>query len=233
MDEALTPLLDRCPWLGEDAPVTPPPKVGAARSLAPLTHVLAETLPQWRREAGPAAERIAKSFAAATRLEVPTPLTQSNRSRGRGKTQERAAATRRSRLSRSCRGCGEELGSSQNIYCRTCDGERDRVEAFRMSGVKKLAELRASGYDPTATTQARSKIGATNRAQSERRAEWERTHEERPDPSTFRAEVLPKIQEVPLRRLAEVTGLSITHCAKIRAGLVVPHAMHWEAFANL
>jgi len=105
---------------------------------------------------------------------------------------------------------------------------RDRVETFRMSGVKKLAELRASGYDPTATIEARSKIGATNRAQSERRAKWERTHEQRPDPATFLAEVLPKIQQVPLRRLAEATGLSITHCAKIRAGLVVPHPMHWE-----
>ncbi len=154
------------------------------------------------------------------------------RSRGQGKTPGQAGSTNRPRLSRTCKGCGEDLGSSQNVYCRTCDGDRDRVGAFKMSGVKRLAELRASGYDPTATPEARSKIGATNRAQSERRAEWERTHEERPDPSTFRAEVLPKIQEAPLRRLAEATGLSLTHCAKIRAGLVVPHPMHWEALTN-
>ena len=101
-----------------------------------------------------------------------------------------------------------------------------------MSGVKKLAELRAAGKDPSATPEARSRIGATKTAHNLRRAAWEEAHEGAADVDVFRSGVLPSTQGISLRRLAKATGLSLSYCSKIRQGLVVPHPMHWEALAE-
>jgi hypothetical protein len=43
----------------------------------------------------------------------------------------------------------------------------------------------------------------------------------------FVQEVLPAIQGIPLRRLAEVTGLSLGYLGMIRRGERVPHPRHW------
>src|SRR5206468_4162571 len=59
---------------------------GVCRILPPLTHVLAETLREWRRLVAPVAEDLAKTFAAELGLPVPaTPLTGAARSKGRPK----------------------------------------------------------------------------------------------------------------------------------------------------
>ena len=52
---------------------------------------------------------------------------------------------------------------------------------------------------------------------------------ERPDPEFFVRDILPELQGIPLRKLAEATGLSVQDCGLIRRGLRVPHPRHWEA----
>jgi hypothetical protein len=61
---------------------------------------------------------------------------------------------------------------------------------------------------------------------------WDKEHEQ-PDPGVFAREILPGLQGIPLRRLAEATGLSIQHCGLIRRGLRVPHPRHWESLRVL
>jgi hypothetical protein len=49
----------------------------------------------------------------------------------------------------------------------------------------------------------------------------------------FKREILPLIQEVPLRRLVEATGLSLRYCSLIRRDEKVPHPRHWEALREV
>jgi hypothetical protein len=49
------------------------------------------------------------------------------------------------------------------------------------------------------------------------------------NPEVFRREILPLIQNVPLRRLSKGTGLSLRYVSLIRRGERVPHPRHWDA----
>jgi hypothetical protein len=63
--------------------------------------------------------------------------------------------------------------------------------------------------------------------------EWEREHRATArDPDVFSREILPGLQGIPLRRLAERTGLSLPYCSQIRRGLKVPHPRHWDLFRS-
>jgi hypothetical protein len=57
--------------------------------------------------------------------------------------------------------------------------------------------------------------------------EWEQGGSDSGDPEQFACEILVSIQDVPLQRLVEATGLSLRYCALIRRGERVPHARHW------
>jgi CRISPR-associated endonuclease Cas1 len=53
------------------------------------------------------------------------------------------------------------------------------------------------------------------------------------DPAHFRTVILPKLQGLPLRQLAVVTGMSTTTCSLIRRGRQVPHPRHWQPLLDL
>jgi hypothetical protein len=63
-------------------------------------------------------------------------------------------------------------------------------------------------------------------------AEWEAQEGGLGDVELFTREILPAIQNVPLRRLADATGLSLSYCALIRRGERVPHPRHWTRLAR-
>jgi len=103
--------------------------------------------------------------------------------------------------------------------------------AFSRSGPARLRELREAGAEPLDAA-ARAQLG---QRQSERQREenaWNATRPERADPATFRREVLPAIQGVPVRELARRTGLSVAYCARIRRGEEVPHARWWDRLVD-
>jgi hypothetical protein len=50
------------------------------------------------------------------------------------------------------------------------------------------------------------------------------------DLSAFEREIVPLIQGIPIRWLAEATGLSLSYCSQIRRGEKVPHPLHWHSF---
>jgi hypothetical protein len=43
----------------------------------------------------------------------------------------------------------------------------------------------------------------------------------------FRQELLPKLAQQSAREIARATGMSVSYCAKIRRGEVVPHPRWW------
>ena len=67
-----------------------------------------------------------------------------------------------------------------------------------------------------------------------RNREWKREHGAQPrDEARFGREVLPKLDAYPLNAIAEVTGLSLAACSRIRTGLRTPPHRHWDALLTL
>jgi hypothetical protein len=67
-----------------------------------------------------------------------------------------------------------------------------------------------------------------------RNREWRRDHGSQVrDNVWFRREVLPRLDGFSLKEMAEVTGLSLAACSRIRSGARVPHPRHWDAFVSL
>jgi len=64
-------------------------------------------------------------------------------------------------------------------------------------------------------------------------ARWRSTGEPVIDPGIFRTEVLPRLREVPIRRMMEATGLSEAYCYRVRRAEAIPHARHWKALLEL
>jgi CRISPR-associated endonuclease Cas1 len=205
---------------------------GSVRVLAPASRQLAETLCAWAELLAPLAEQVAETLLAGR----PTPLTQTRRSAGRER-QRRRASTSQTRPSikvpRSCPACGSSLPRSDRVFCDDCRPEqlREQGTALSATGRARLAELRAQGNDPSASSEAKAKIGRANTRANQQARAWERENA-RPDPDIFAREILPLIVDVPLRSLAAATGLSIQHCGLIRRGLRTPHPRHWGALAQ-
>jgi hypothetical protein len=49
----------------------------------------------------------------------------------------------------------------------------------------------------------------------------------------FRRDILPKLQRLPMRVIAEAMGASLSHGSKVRGGKLVPHKRHWESLGAL
>jgi len=85
--------------------------------------------------------------------------------------------------------------------------------------------MRAAGHDPTATPPAQERRAASAPQQRKAAVAW------RDDASLasvdFRRGILPSLQGLPVRVIAEDMGASISHGSKARSGLLVPHKRHW------
>ena len=209
---------------------------GVCRILPPLTHTLAESSLTWARLAAPLVEETAKNLVSGQPIKLPTHLTQSNRSAGRNKVRQRPKNNLDSALPRLkpvCRSCGGPLEKDGRLFCDVCLRSEKEENLKRLSrlGPAKLAALRNAGSDPTHGGQAAVKRGSVITARFKANAAWNRENE-RPDPVLFTQEILPLIENIPLRKLQRATGLSIRYCSFVRRGLKVPHPRHWEKFSR-
>jgi CRISPR-associated endonuclease Cas1 len=242
-------------------------RTGNCRLVSPLPQLLCETAPRWRALIGPVVERVAAGFhqgrstsqRSTTSARVPssstspakrapglpTPLTQTNRSRGRDgvrvkPTKMKPSTPTASLDRRLCRGCGLLLSAdgrrSKQAYCTECR-EIVREEAlshFQMAGPAALARARAEGHDPSKTSEALVKVAATQRERAAARTAWERANAEGHfSPETFRSDILPALRDIPVSAIVRATGLSLYYCSQIRRGIRVPHPMYWESLCGL
>lgn len=206
---------------------------GVCRMLAPLTHVLAATLPLWREAVAPIAEEVVRILARDAGIaKVPTHLTQDRRSAGRDGSRkgERRSMSRAVRLARACERCGS-LVEDQRKLCDVCFASwREELEARLVTvGPEALARLRASGDDPVRRPEVRKRIGGHTGRRNAEIAAWEREHGAGQSAEYFTAVVLPQIVHTRTSVLAHETGLSVNYCATIKAGKHIPHARHWES----
>ncbi len=207
---------------------------GVCRLLPPLTHELAETMPQWQSEVAPIAETVAGMLAAPrSRAERrPTPLTQTNRSIGRDavRRQPRRAAPK-PKIPFACLTCGLVLENRERKYCDQCGPEQQK--AFEAGGGAAIRRAWAEGKVRWRDWEsAKRKVGERNALRQREARSWNAEHG-RPDPAQFRLEILPGLDGVPLKTIASVTGLSKQYAGLIRRGSVVPNSRHWSALRGI
>jgi hypothetical protein len=212
---------------------------GHVRLLAPLSHVLAETMPAWAEAMAPHAEAIAHALAddVPGRIVKRTPLT----------SKRRRDAVRRVRLARegstkaalpqpACAGCGNPLDRVDYTWCDECR-PAIKQQAIVRAGQKSAAVRRvrrAAGLpDPATTPKARAQLGRAIAARDAEAKAWKETHPNvHIDPAGF-APIAARLDAITLSRISARTGLSKSYAGSVRRGEYVPHPRHWPALADL
>jgi CRISPR-associated endonuclease Cas1 len=198
---------------------------GHCRLKAPLTHDLAETMPEWSRAVAPVAERVAHALGQAMtgKYVAATPLTTSRHRqaqamararRGRGTPAPRA--TQRARKGSeptlwSCPDCGGPVTDARHIRCDAC-----------------------IAADPRQTPEVRSRRGKAIAARKRALREWDVANPGVDyDPDYFRREILPGLQGVRLADIMAAAGISKGYASNVRAGKYTPHVSTWSALSDL
>jgi len=177
--------------------------------LPPLTHTLADTMPEWARVVAPVAERVAHTLGdtSTARIRRRTPLTQQNtRAEQQRRAQQRSIpvpsdqeASKSARAqsfksstiettdgpkmpTRLCRACGVQLGSRRYSACHSCRKAEltDQAGHLATVGLTELARRRGLGDDPSATPEAIAKKSESNKRRRAFLAQWERDHPDTP-----------------------------------------------------
>jgi CRISPR-associated endonuclease Cas1 len=222
---------------------------GACRLASPLAQELAPTMATWAKLVAPYAEAVARHVArlAKSGLGMESPIRTVAGDRARVKVRVRPiAAPVAPKAARSvpiataanaCRSCGARLTIRKRVYCDEClpdqleTARRAAVPAFQAAGHAKVAAMRAAGHDPGTTPEAQRRRAAT--ASQRRRAVVAWQDDGSLDGVDFRRDILPKLQSLPVRVIAEAMGCSGSHGSKVRCGRLVPHKRHWRALRRL
>ncbi len=215
---------------------------GVCRIMPPLTKLLAETAPHWAAAVAPIAERLARQLLGKGNAQknaggsqpVPTPLTQSNRSKGRAairKRTTRSSRNKRAKIAKTCVVCGADLPGRQRRYCTACRPIRSLDAVAKAHEV--LRARRLAGKDPAHGGTAAKLRGQRNSVKLLANSEWERSQKGELDPAIFEKEIGPKLKTISLLETMRATGLSRTYCGMIRRGVRIPHPRHWEALQGL
>jgi len=213
---------------------------GSCRLLPPLTHLVAQALPEFAVAVAPLAEGIAHALAHSSPgpVRLRTPLSRSNytaaQTPGSRSTTPRPPGT--TGVLPTCQTCGTQLYDRRRQLCTACwpvtrnAHAQLRTEASHAARAAAIAE----GRDPTQTTAARAKRRDSLLAAKAAEATW--TANALVSPITeqeLRDRVLPALSAVSLTLMQQATGLSNSSCSRIRRGLMSPHPRHWQALADL
>jgi CRISPR-associated endonuclease Cas1 len=219
---------------------------GACRLSSSLTQELAPTMAQWAKLVAPYAENVARYVArlAKSGLGIAAPIgPKPSTDRARVKVRVRPIAvpvvpksvrsvpiaTARN----ACRSCGAKLTIRKRLFCDQCLPDRREdalggvIPGFRAAGPAKIAAMRAAGHDPTTTPEAQRRRVASASQQRKAVVAWR--DDGSLDSVDFRRDILPKLQSLPVRVIAEAMGTGVSYASKVRSGLLVPHKRHWSS----
>jgi len=217
---------------------------GACRLASPLAQELAPTMATWAKLVAPYAEALARHVArlAKSGLGMEAPIRSAATDRARVKVRVRPIAVPVApkavpsvpiaTVANACRSCGVKLTIRKRLFCDQClpdrreEALRSTAAGFRSAGPAKIAAMRAAGHDPTTTPEAQRRRATTASKQRKAVAAW--LDDGSLDRVDFRRDILPKLQGLPVRVIAEAMGASLSHGSKVRSGLLVPHKRHWK-----
>jgi hypothetical protein len=141
---------------------------------------------------------------------------------------------------KTCRECGNEVERKDREFCSKECWEKHNEEVVLSkladAGAKSFAKLHASGKDRSHGGEAAQKRGKSNARRAREREEWKRLNSDidiDAEKRRFASEILPRLKDVPVRRIVKTTGLSIRYASMIRRGLYTPHPMHFSNFEKL
>ena len=135
-----------------------------------------------------------------------------------------------------CAACGEPVVKRRRRQCDACIPGMKVAQASKAVAVarKALALQAAAGNDPRRDPKVNRRRAVAISEAHRRNREWKREQGAQPrDEAWFRREILPKLDGFSLSEIAAATGLSSTASSRIRAGLRLPHARHWDAIIAL
>jgi CRISPR-associated endonuclease Cas1 len=213
---------------------------GACRLLPPLSHVLANHMPEYAESVAPIAEQVAHALASSSpgKIALTTPLSRSNNSavQKRGNKPRLASTAPAVKTMPTCKSCGTKLFNKTRQYCTACwTVTRTALQQQRaQTSYVVLAQARAEGRDPSQTSEARVKRRESLLAGKVAEREWEAGggHPATTEQQLYE-EVLPRLADMPLSKIERATGLSNSSCSRIRSGRMTPHPRHWDTLANL
>jgi CRISPR-associated endonuclease Cas1 len=206
---------------------------GHVRLLAPLTHELAGSMGQWKKEVSPWVEEITHLFGDVVKGKyVPvTPLTGSNQKASQRVVKARKAKERVYRKlastretvprqkpsgnpptpTRNCVECGGPLSRTRHVRCPQCwESQFDQGIEMRKRRGKAIAVAKG------------------------KEREWKEGHSgERRNPEEYLRDINPGLKDVPLSRIIAACGVAKSTASVIRSGKLVPAERHWEALAEL
>ena len=122
---------------------------------------------------------------------------------------------------------------------QTCSSDcADRVlgqvhEQFAAASSERMRQFAGRSDHPGLTPEANRKRSEKRRSQRAAELAWDRAH---PGPvvrELFAREIAPRLRTISARSLALATGLSVSHCAKVKKGERVPHPKWWPALLQL
>jgi hypothetical protein len=199
------------------------------RLLAPLTHDLAETMPQWARSLGPIAEHVAHVFGKAMdgTYSAATPLTsrrhrdaqavvkahkvEASRRAAAGRVLQRSPAQSAALPLWTCPDCGGAVTNPRHVCCAAC-----------------------IAADPAQAPEVRGRRGAAIAARRRALTEWEQANAGVTyDPELFRRQILPRLATVKLSEIVEATGMSKASASDVRRGKWTPHVSTWGTLAKV
>jgi hypothetical protein len=194
------------------------------------------TSPHWGRLVGRVAEDLASELEGSRTRSSGTPTPISGRRRAAGRPAGPAPIRKASPAKRTaCSWCGNPALPGR----QTCGSEcADRVlgqihEQFAVASSERMRRLAGRPDHPGLTPAANRKRSEKRRAQRAEELAWDRDHPEPVDRAWFVREVAPTLSTLSAHAIARATGLSVSHCAKVKNGERVPHSMWWAALRQV
>jgi hypothetical protein len=202
---------------------------GACRLGSPLAQELARTMAIWAKLVAPYAEAVARHVARLAKsgrgMAAPIRTAAGDRARVKVRVRPIAApivpkAVRSVPIATAANAC--PIGARKRSF------RRSRLSDRRPA---KIAAMRAAGHDPTTTREAQRRRAATASKQRKAVAAWR--DDGSLDRVDFRRDILPRLQTLPVRTIAEAMGWGGSHGSKVRGGQLVPHKRHWLILQKL
>ena len=223
---------------------------GACRLASSLAQELAPTMSTWAKLVAPYAEAVARHVARLAKSGLgmaapigPKPALDRARVAVRLRPIAAPAVPKASRsvpisaASNACRSCGAKLAIRKRVYCDQClpdqlaESRCSTAASFAAAGSAKIAAMRAAGHDPTTTREVQRRRAATASQQRKAAVAWR--DDGSLDTVDFRRDILPRLQSLPVRVVAEAMGTGISHGSKVRNGHLIPHRRHWKLLIHL